>query len=155
MLLYLVQHGRAKPKEEDPDRPLTDEGRREVDSVMLLMMQFGAITAPRIVHSGKLRARETAELIAAKIEADVEESDGLAPNDDPADWSHRLEEAPSDLVIVGHLPHLQRLASLLLCGDPEARTVGFANGGIVCLGRDEESGRWSLRWAVPPALVQE
>lgn len=153
MLVYLVQHGRAKPKEEDPERPLTDEGRREVEAVMLLMMRFGAITAPRIVHSGRLRARETAEIIAAKLATDVEESDGLAPSDDPAKWARRLSESSSDLVIVGHLPHLAGLAALLLCGDPEAGTVTFANGGIVCIGRDDD--RWSLKWAIPPGLVQE
>lgn len=153
MLAYLVQHGKAKSREEEPDRPLTEEGRKEVEAVMLLMMQFGAITAARVVHSGKRRAEETAGLIATKLEADVEPADGLGPDDEPADWAERLRAAKQDLVLVGHLPHLERLASLLLCGDPDARVVRFTNGGIVCL--NGQDGRWSVQWAVTPDLVQE
>ncbi|MFP4624182.1 MAG: phosphohistidine phosphatase SixA [Gemmatimonadota bacterium] len=153
MLLYLVQHGKAKSKDEAPDRTLTDEGRREVEAVMLLMMRFGAITAARVVHSGKLRAAETAQMIAGKLDTEVEEVDGLAPNDDPGIWESRLATADRDLLLVGHMPHLSRLASLLLAGDPEARLVEFVNGGIVCLHRDEEK-HWALRWSIPPLLVQ-
>lgn len=153
MLAYLVQHGTAASKEEDPERPLTEDGRKEIEAVMLLMLQFGAITASRVVHSGKRRARETAELIAEKLDAEVAEEDGLAPDDDPSIWAARLHSADRDLVVVGHLPHLERLAGLLLCGDPEGRVVRFANGGIVCL--TGEADRWSLQWAITPALVQE
>lgn len=152
MLLYLVQHGQAKSKEVDRDRPLTDEGRREVEAVMLLMMQFGAISASRVVHSGKLRAGETAAIIAGKLDAESEEADGLAPNDDPGIWEKRLAETERDTLLVGHLPHLSRLTSRLLCGNDEAALVEFANGGMVCLHRNE--GRWSLRWSIPPSLVQ-
>ena len=152
MLLYLVQHGQAKSKEENPDRPLTDRGRREVEAVMLLMMRFGAITASRVVHSGKLRAAETAEIIGTKIDADTEESDGLAPNDDPGIWAQRLAEGGLDTLLVGHMPHLSRLASRLLCGSDEAELVEFANGGVVCLHQDD--GHWALKWSIPPSLVQ-
>lgn len=151
MLLYLIQHGKAKPKEENPDRPLTDEGRREVESVMLLLLRYGAINASRVVHSGKLRAAETAEMVGTKLDASVEETDGLAPNDDPGIWESRLAGEEGGLVLVGHMPHLSRLTSRLLCGDPEAALVEFANGGVVCLAREER--RWSVRWSIPPALV--
>ena len=152
MLLYLVQHGEAKSKDDNPDRPLTDEGRREVEAVMLLMMRFGAISASRVLHSGKLRAAETAEIIATKIDAESEEVDGLSPNDDPDVWVERLQGTDRDTLLVGHMPHLSRLASRLLCGDPDAALVEFANGGVVCLHGEE--GHWALRWSIPPALVQ-
>ena len=153
MLLYLVQHGKAHDREEDPDRPLTDEGRREVETVMLVLMRYGAITASRVLHSGKRRAAETAELIATKLDAELEEVEGLTPMDDPEPWVRRFEESNRDLVVVGHLPHLSRLASRLLTGEPEAGVVSFANGGVVALGRDETG--WSVKWAIPPALVQD
>lgn len=151
MLLYLVQHGKAKSKEEDPDRPLTEEGRRELEAVMLLMMRYGAITAPRVLHSGKRRAAETARLIAGKIDAQVEEADGLKPLDDPGIWQRRLHERGHDVVLVGHLPHLSKLASLLLSGDPEAELVEFTNGGVVCLRWQDD--HWALRWSIPPSLL--
>jgi len=152
MLLYLVQHGQAKSKEENPERPLTETGRKDVEAVMLLMMRFGAISAARVLHSGKLRAAETAEIIATRIEAESEEVDGLDPDDDPAIWQERLAESDLDTLIVGHLPHLSRLTGLLLSGHPEARLVEFTNGGVVCL--HGEDGRWALRWSIPPSLVQ-
>lgn len=152
MLLYLVQHGHAKTEEENSDRPLTDEGRREIESVMLLMMRFGVISASRVLHSGKLRAAETAQIIAAKLDAPSEATDGLAPNDDPAIWEKRLAESDRNTLLVGHMPHLARLASHLLCGSADAGLVEFANGGVVCL--HEHEGHWAVRWSIPPALVQ-
>jgi len=152
MLLYLVQHGKARPKAENADRPLTDEGRRDVDAVLLLMMRFGAITATRVLHSGKLRAAQTAQRIASRIDVPMEEVDGLAPMDDPGTWQRRLAGATEDIMLVGHLPHLERLAALLLCGDPEGDTVRFFNAGIVCLEGEDRS--WALRWAIPPSLVR-
>ena len=152
MLLYLVQHGKAKSKDEDPDRPLTNEGRDEVEAVMLLLMQYGAITAARVAHSGKLRAAETARIIGSKLDVAVEEDDGLKPMDDPSIWADRLDEDGDDVMLVGHLPHLPKLASRLLCGDPDAGVVEFTNGGVVCLRLEE--GSWALEWSIPPSLVR-
>ena len=151
MLLYLVQHGKAKSKDEDPDRPLTAEGRREVEAVMLLMMRYGGVTAARVAHSGKLRAAETARIIGSKLDVEVMEEDGLKPMDDPSVWAGRLDDDADDLMLVGHLPHLPKLASLLLCGDPDAGVVEFSNGGVVCL--RFEDGSWALEWSIPPSLV--
>ena len=55
-------------------------------------------------------------------------------------------------VVVGHLPHLSRLASLLLTGESEAEIVAFQMAGIVCLGRADR-GSWSLRWMVIPQVL--
>lgn len=60
MRLYLVQHGQAFPATEHPDRPLTDLGQREVETVAALLAR-GQSCLARIVHSGKTRARQTAE----------------------------------------------------------------------------------------------
>lgn len=62
--------------------------------------------------------------------------------------------ASRDHALVGHLPHLQRLASLLLFGAAEKKNVAFAMGGIVALERDD-AGNWSLRWMVIPDLIRE
>lgn len=153
MLLYLVQHGEARTSEQDRDRPLTDEGRAGVEAVMLLMMRAGAITASRVLHSGKGRAAETARIIATKLDADAEESEGLAPGDDPAPWERRLADMDRDTVLVGHLPHLSRLASRLLTGSGDPEIIEFENGGVVCLHR-REGGRWVIRWAVTPRLLR-
>ncbi|MES9849230.1 MAG: histidine phosphatase family protein, partial [Candidatus Thiodiazotropha sp.] len=59
MKLYLVQHGEACKKEVDPDRPLTDRGREDIDRLATFLKQAG-IRPDRVVHSGKLRAMQTA-----------------------------------------------------------------------------------------------
>lgn len=154
MRLYLVQHGEARPEAEDPARPLTEKGRQDVERVARFAIAHADARPRRIVHSGRLRARQTAEVWARFLpEARLEEQDGLGPNDDPAVWAKRLGDETEDLLLVGHLPHLRRLAALLLCGDPDREGIAFRMAGVVCLERDERTGGWTLRWSVPPDLV--
>jgi len=54
-------------------------------------------------------------------------------------------------MLVGHLPHLSRLSSLLLVGDPEKNIIAFRMAGIVCLRREEEN--WSVSWMIIPDLL--
>lgn len=154
MTVYLIQHGKATSKEQDPDRPLTQEGRSEVSRMATHLDRTGGPAPLRIVHSGKTRARQTAEILAEGTgdKTVVEEADGLAPMDGPAGWAERLEDSDG-VALVGHLPHLARLAGLLLTGDPDARPVRFRNGGVVALEPDEEGDGWVLTWALVPELV--
>jgi phosphohistidine phosphatase len=113
------------------------------------------LTVDRIVHSGKTRAQETAEIIANHLKAmeHVSSADGLDPLDDPAIWANRLTDEKKDLMLVGHLPHLDKLAAKLICGDDTRNVVSFRMGGIVCLGRDG-AGNWSVRWMVTPDILK-
>ena len=149
---YLVQHGEPKPEQEDPARPLADRGRREVERVAQAAKHSGVEIA-EIVHSGKLRAQQTAELLAAVLSParGVRAVAGLAPMDDPAAARALLDRAAVPAMLVGHLPHLSRLTSLVLVGDPTREIVSFRMGAIVCLTREEE--RWRLKWIVTPEFV--
>ncbi len=151
MRAYLAQHGRAFSSEEDPARPLTDQGREEIARVAGFLSLFAKPRPSRIVHSGKLRAQQTAEMFAeAWGGLDVAVAEDLAPNSDPAVWADHLEAASHDVMIVGHLPHLARLAGLLLAGDAEREPVRFRNGGVACFERTESG--WTLAWHLIPAL---
>ena len=81
MEIYLVQHGEAKPESEAPERPLTDKGRTEVESVAYYVAGLG-VKVSRIVHSGKLRAKQTAEIFAQKLRPsqDTVGQEGLGPD---------------------------------------------------------------------------
>jgi phosphohistidine phosphatase len=149
---YLVQHGEATPEREDPARPLTLRGRREVERVAQAAKRSGVEIA-EIVHSGKLRAQQTAELLAAALSPveGLRAVAGLAPMDDPAAARELLDQAAAPRMLVGHLPHLSRLTSLLLVGDPAREVVSFRMGAIVSLSR-EEAG-WRLKWILTPELV--
>ncbi len=54
-------------------------------------------------------------------------------------------------MLVGHLPHLSRLAALLLAEGPEREIIAFRNAGVVCLERQES--RFAVRWILTPELV--
>jgi len=151
MQVYLVQHGRAKSKQEDPARPLTEAGRVEVERVARAVT---AVVHPALIlHSGKARAEQTAEIFAAQLKPaqGVHAVEGLDPDDEPQRILARLEQAQESLLLVGHLPHLSRLAALLLVGDPERELVAFRNGGVVCLARERR--RFALCWILTPELV--
>ena len=150
---YLIQHGEAKKKEEDPARPLTEDGRAEVERIGRFLARIG-VGVNRIFHSGKLRAAQTAELIAKYVKPveGIEAVEGLDPLADPRIWAEKLDRSEHDLMLVGHLPHLKRLASLLLTGRDDLEIVRFRYGGVVCLERDE---KWSILWVIRPDILPE
>lgn len=153
MKAYLVQHGEAKPKEEDPDRPLSDRGRADVEKVAEFLASADA-KVERILHSGKTRARQTAELLAERLRpvAGVEQIDGLDPLAESSVWAGRLAEEREDVMLVGHLPHMAKLSARLLTGNDEGKVVEFRMGGVVCLERGE-ARTWAVRWMVVPELL--
>jgi phosphohistidine phosphatase len=155
MRLYLVQHGKAEVKEVHPDRPLSEEGLVELSKVSAFIDDHLSIRIANIFHSGKTRARQTAELLAEHIASSggVGATGALDPMADPAVWAQKLKDRNDDVMLVGHLPHLSRLAALLVTGDPERQIIDFRNGGIICLKRDGD-GQWSLAWAVTPDILK-
>jgi len=151
MRVYLAQHGLAKEKSEDANRPLSDQGREDVARVAGFLSLFERPQPERVIHSGKLRAEQTAEMFAEGWgNLSVEHGLDLDPNSDPSTWSAHLASMDGDLMLVGHLPHLQRLAGLLLSGDSERDVVRLRNGGVACLERGESG--WSICWQVNPTL---
>ena len=151
MRLYLVQHGEAKPEEEDTERPLTDRGASDVRRVARHLAVTGGATITHILHSGKTRARQTAGTWGEALGVGVGEADGLAPKDDPAIWATRVTGERGDVMLVGHLPHLSNLAAVLVTGDPEQPIVAFRPGGVVGLERGDDG--WSVFLVLPPDLV--
>ena len=108
----------------------------------------------RIEHSDKLRARQTAEILAARLQPlkGTQQLTGLAPNDDVTSVSIRLQQESKNMILVGHLPHLSRLVSRLLGLDSNRAVVRFQMGGVVRLDRDE-TGQWTVRWVLPPEVL--
>jgi len=151
MRLYLVQHGLAVDEQEDTARPLSGQGKEDITRTAGFLSLFEQPKPKRIVHSGKLRAQQTAEMFAqAWGDIAVEIATYLAPNDDPSVCSASLAAMHDDVMLVGHLPYLERLAGLLICGDACREPVCFRNGGVLCLERREHG--WSVLWQVNPTL---
>lgn len=155
MELYLVQHGEAMSEAENPERPLTVRGRETVQRVSAVAARL-RLRPAEVRHSGKRRAAETAEILAAALGASdrVVAMSGMAPNDDVRPVAAALDTAPQPLILVGHLPFLSRLASLLLVGDPERTLVRFRMGAMVCLTREAvPTGGWLVAWMLTPELA--
>ena len=154
MNLYLVQHAEAKPESEDPERHLTEQGFTTAREMAGFASERAGIRVARMVHSGKARARETAEALAERLRppGGVQAADGLDPMADPKIWTERATKSAEDIMLVGHLPHLNRLASLLLYSDPEKTVVAFQMGAIIRLQRDK-TGNWAIAWMVVPSML--
>ncbi len=156
MNLYLLQHGEAVDKATDPERPLTEKGRNDTVKVAAYTAKHAGMSVLAVTHSGKLRARQTAELFAMEIEAlqGVVPVKDLEPNADPAIWAERLGLMEDDVVLVGHLPHLARLVSLLTCGDPDKEVIQFYNSGLVCL-KKKSPTEFVISWTILPETSEE
>jgi len=139
---YLVRHGEAKSADAEPERGLTDTGADRVRRVAKRGVDELGVQPARVFHSDKARARQTAEIWAQQLNVPHEEADGLAPNDDPTRWATRIETDDEDVMLVGHLPHLERLLGLLVTGSPDQTLVGFAVGALVVVERDHDG--WSV-----------
>ena len=153
MRLYLVQHGKATSKHEHPERPLTTQGRREAQEIARFIQPLELVVG-RMWHSGKTRAAQTADIYAEvlTVAEGPTARDGLAPDDIVAPLRDELAVATDDTMIVGHMPFVSKLATLLLTGYESPPAVAFKNAGIVCLERTPDN-RWQVEWVVKPALL--
>jgi phosphohistidine phosphatase len=149
-VLYLVHHGDAVGAEVNPMRPLSDRGRLEVESLARQAAARGV--KPEVIwHSGKLRARQTAEAYWRHCNplAAFSAARGLQPTD-PTNWIiDAITGESQDTMLAGHFPHLPRLLGCLLSGEAEAAPREFPLNGIVAL--EEVEGRWVERWRLLPA----
>jgi len=152
MRVYLVQHAEAVPADLDPEQPLTPAGRETARRVARWLAATGRARPSEILHSTKLRAKQTAEIFARALATPpLREAPGLGPGDDVEPATTAVQSAPGDLMLVGHLPHLNRLASLLVSSNPAADVVRFRNAGVICL--EKQGNQWAILWAVVPELV--
>ena len=145
MALFLVQHGQSLPKEVDADRSLSDEGEETVARIAAVAAGYNVFVSV-IKQSGKLRAKQTADIMASflKPKMGVQETSGLNPMDDVAALSERIT-GEENMMLVGHLPFMERLVSYLTTGSIEITVFKFQNGGIVCLDREKDTGSWYIK----------
>jgi phosphohistidine phosphatase len=152
MALYLVQHGKSLPKDVDLDQGLSDEGKSEVQRITGVAEGYG-VKVSKIAHSGKKRARQTAELFGTvlALQQDIKERDGLKPLDDVSTVAETLNTG-ENLMLVGHLPFMERLTNYLVTGSGDGLVFKFQNGGILCLDQDPENDSWFIKWSLMPHI---
>ncbi len=147
MEAYLVQHGEAN---NDEEKALSDKGKTEVARMASALVRSG-VKVSYIMHSNKLRAKQTADYLSSFLKPKEErEMLGLAPTDNPKMALEFLGSAREPVMIVGHLPHLSKLASMMLGSAPETELVKFRMAGVVCFTKEE---RWKVKWMLTPEIV--
>jgi phosphohistidine phosphatase len=152
MALFLVQHGKSLPKDKDPEKGLSEEGISEVNRIAEVARGY-EVHVSGIKHSGKKRARQTAEIFASALNPDlgVQETGGLNPLDDVTRISGEID-SKDNAMLVGHLPFMERLTSHLITGTIDNPVIKFQNGGVVCLDKDPDSGAWVIKWTLMPKI---
>ena len=137
MHIFLVQHGEAKPEGEDPERPLTDTGRADIERVAALLGRLGLKPA-RIYHSGKRRAEESAAIFREQLQVEaVEVMPELVPMADPVPLCAKAQGWDADTMLVGHLPHLPGFVGEILKGEPYLTLVEMRPGTLIILEKVE------------------
>jgi len=114
MNLYIVRHGKAAKGAKDRLRPLTKRGIRETSTVASFLKRLGV--QPSVIwHSDRVRAVETARILEIlQPKRGLIEQKHMGPDDPIAPMLRLIEKGASDVMIVGHLPHLGKLVANLL-----------------------------------------
>ncbi len=155
MKVLLIRHAQSKPKEQEDDPTLSEIGWSQIRKTAAFTAKHTDSEVKAILHSGKARARQTAEVLGEHLKPlnPLKESDGLRPMDSPEIWAKRLSQRHDNIALVGHLPHMAKLAALLLCKSSSDPMIEFTPATIVCLNRDDK-GNWKLEWIVNPDMVE-
>ena len=143
-----MQHGDAVDKSIDPERPLSQQGIDDIQHLAWRMQTMGVQLA-HIFHSGKLRAEQTAEIIAQEVAPAVQplQLNGLNPNDDPSGIAEDIGKMADNILITSHMPFVSRLCSRLLAGHSD---IEFASepGTLFCL--EKQGKHWRLVGMIRP-----
>jgi len=150
-MIYLIRHADAVSADEDPERPLSEKGRRQVGEVCEILRRGPGFKPAEIWHSPLARSRETAELLARGLglSAPIVLKPGLEPEDDPGKIADGLAAEDRDIALVGHEPHLGSLAALMIEGAGRAgECIPFRKAGVMALLR--KGRRWRPEWLARP-----
>lgn len=153
MLLYLVRHGEALSSDTgDASRALSPKGIAEAEKAALHLNKIG-VSVDLIIHSVKARAKQTAVIFAGNLNPPkgISESGDLGPLADPGIMATKLESMDCDLMLVGHMPYMSRLASLLVYGYSDDSALVFETCSVACLMHFQ--GVWQLLWFVSPSVI--
>ncbi len=158
MDIYILQHAQALSSDEDPTRPLSKVGKSTIIRIAEYSRLIG-VSVDRIYHSEKLRAQQTAEILANYMRGsdNVEKKTGLNPSDEVEPIRNWLKQLVSSdfksIALVGHLPFLDKLTSLLVSGSNDAHIITFQNACIVKLVPKSSGGEYAIQWILTPDII--
>lgn len=149
MNLYIMRHGQAAAPSADQEQILTKEGQMGIEELAIKLGQQG-IKLAHIFHSGKARARQTAEIMATMIgtNIDLKVHADIKPDNDPQQLINDISDWHEDTLVVSHLPFIPHLITLLTADNQGAHSITFQPGTIVCL--TPNNSAWNIEWVTMP-----
>lgn len=152
MNLYLVRHGESLSSDIDPEQPLSDVGRQETESVASFLKK-GNLEIDEIQHSVKLRAKQTAEILGSYLNPEIKllEKNGIKPMDPIEPIVKEIHSLEQNLMLVGHLPFMEKLLTFLLYKQEAHSPVILSGSCVVCLSGG--ATEWRISWVVSPQLT--
>ncbi|MCK5311705.1 MAG: phosphohistidine phosphatase SixA [Desulfobacteraceae bacterium] len=150
MALFLVQHGLSLPKDKDPDKGLSKKGLEDTKKIAEVAKAY-KIPVSMILHSGKNRAEKTALIFneTLDLKEPCKKMQGIKPLDDVKAIGDKIDPN-ANIMLVGHLPFMEKLVSYLITENEDLKIYKFQNSGIVCL--DNEDNRWFIKWTLNPDI---
>lgn len=150
MKLYLVRHGSYTSMDVIMTCPLSPEGHAEITRLASYFSKM-RLDISTIFHSSKVRAIQTAKILAGAVNSEhCEFLEGLEPNDPIQPILKMINLRTEDLMLVGHLPFIGKLTDQLLGIDENITLVDYQPGTAVCLSND--NGQWSINWVLTSTM---
>ena len=156
--LHLLRHAHAGDPAAwsgpDAARPLSEKGRAQAERLGAFLAR-GGFTTGAMISSPKVRAAETAAIVAGHLGVEVHLDDRLGAGLDERGVEAVLRDLgdPSAPVLVGHDPDLSDLLAGL-CG---AADIPMRKGALarIEIDRPIRAGGGTLRWLLPPDVLSE
>lgn len=147
--VYFVQHAKALSKDIDEKRSLSDVGIEETKKIATQLKEQ-KIVINKVVHSGKLRAQQTAEIFSDILDVEeISELKIMQPNDEPDELIQQINE--DAVMYVGHLPNMERVVSNLVTNAENGSVLKFQNSAVACV--EIQGNEKQLKWFITPDVL--
>jgi phosphohistidine phosphatase len=134
MNLYLLRHGDAiQAGNDDASRTLSSTGQEEIRLVASTLKRL-EVSLDLIISSPLQRAQQTANMVRHELDApEIIISNYLIPTSDHRQIIRQLNVfSISDVLLVGHEPHLSTFISVLISGSKTSR-IEMKKGTLACI----------------------
>jgi len=150
MNLYLVRHGSYTSEDVNISSPLSAEGKADIARLASYFSKI-ELSIPTLYHSTKLRAQQTAKILADALnQGQCQLLEGLEPNAPIQPILKMINTQTEDLMLVGHLPFLAKLTAKLLSLDEDTPLIDYQPGSAACLSNN--NGLWTISWVLNPTM---
>jgi len=149
MKLYCIRHGQAESSVLDNKRQLTDMGQKEIHA-MGKFLAAQKISITDLLHSPKLRAQETAEILMSYVHPKTMKATAVLSHEACANTlADHVREWKQPTLLVTHMPLIASIVNRLLFKETLSwPVVEFQPGTITCLHRRRD--QWTIQWVVSP-----